>query len=407
MSNWAKLQEDTIQLPVFKRAKHGIHFKNNDGSITANFSGKPCHFQDTDGLWKPIDTTLLPLGDGYYGCPHSKVKVHPDGHVAVAGTDYIQRVTLPSAQAGLLDGDKLVRKFSFGEQRMWVTEDGFKSEIQLNRIPTLTEARKLIASESGTLSKKYLKSLTTATDATGKIHTYSTLAAFRTWLASATFPVVIDPDFEGMTADGHILGQHGTDYATARSTSVSATYGATDYIALGQDTYGATGFTIYRAYELFDTSSIGAGSTVTQVNLKLYVQNNLSATDFDVQIVKYNWSEWAADQANATKRETAYDGCLAGTADDSIWKNTADISAGSAYTSGNLSTAWVSKTGTTYYGLRSSRDKNGDAPTGDEWIDLGYAGHTTVGRRPVLTVTYTAGGSITPIVQYYNRLRRN
>ena len=41
MANWAKLQEDTVGLPLFKRAKHGIHFKQNDGSILANFSGKP------------------------------------------------------------------------------------------------------------------------------------------------------------------------------------------------------------------------------------------------------------------------------------------------------------------------------------------------------------------------------
>ena len=176
MANWAKLQEDTIQLPLFKRAKHGIHFKQNDGSVLANFSGKPCHYFDTDGLWKPIDTKLLSLGDGFYGCPHSKVNIHPDGRVRVTGTDYLQQVELPSAQTGLVDGDKLVRKFAFGEQRLWVTEDGFRSEIQLNRIPTLTEARKLIASESGTLSKEYLKSLTTAVDATGNEHTYSTLS---------------------------------------------------------------------------------------------------------------------------------------------------------------------------------------------------------------------------------------
>ena len=130
MSNWTKLQEDLIGKPVFKRAKHGIHFQNNEGSITANFSGKPCHYED-GGIWKPIDTKLVLLPDGFYGCPHSPVRVHSDGRVKVEGADYLQRTELPSAKTGLADGDKLIREFSFGKQELRITEGGFRSEITL------------------------------------------------------------------------------------------------------------------------------------------------------------------------------------------------------------------------------------------------------------------------------------
>lgn len=393
MSNWAKLQEDTIQLPVFKRAKHGIHFKNNDGSITANFSGKPCHFQDTDGLWKPIDTKLIALGDGYYGCPHSKVKIHPAGTVAVAGTNYVQYTQLPSGKTGLVDNDKLVRKFSFGEQRMWVTEDGFRSEIQLNRIPTLTEARKLIATESGTLSKEYLRSLTTATDANGNVHTYSTLTAFRTWLAAAQFPVVIDPDFSSSSTYGYILGND-EDYATCRANISS-------YNAAGLRCGQITDYTIYRGFIKFDTSSIDDGQSISQVNLKMSISYDRSTSDFDIQIVKYNWHGKTIDG----NTEEMYDACLSADRDDSIWCNTNGTSINTYYTSGNLSTAWVDKTGYTCYGIQSGEDYNNSAPTDSERVYLSPPSDATY--PPVLVVTYTAGGSITPIVQYYNRLRRN
>jgi hypothetical protein len=383
LSNWAKLQEDTIGLPVFKRAKHGIHFKQADGQILANFVGKPCHFQD-GGLWKPIDTKLLLGGDGFYGCPHSPVRISKEGRVKVDGTGYTQYTELPSA-TGLVDNDRIVRKFAFGEQRMWITEDGYRSEIQLNRIPTLAEARKVITSESGTLSKSYLKSLTTATDANGAVHTVTTLSAFRTWLASAVFPVVIDPDFASGASYGYVYG-NSADYATARTVSDNS---ATNGIYIGQRVI----YRIYRSYLKFDTSTIGADSTVTQANLQMVALGDLSYQDFDIQIVKYNWA--SQDSLSYLNREAAYDGCLAADADDSIWRNTNGMSINTQYTSGNLSNAWVSKTGTTYYSLISSKDKSATAPTPkDEYIYCGTPADATEGYRPVLIVLYSAGGAL-------------
>lgn len=403
--------------PVFKRAKHGIHFKNNDGSITANFSGKPCHYLD-GAVWRAIDTKLIRLSDGWYGSPHSGVRIHPDGRVKVEG--YQQRAELPSAKVGKADNDKLIREFSFGSQELRITEDGFKSEITLNRIPTLAEARKLIASESGTLSKKYLKSLTTATDANGDVHVVTTLAAFRTWLAKAVFPVVIDPDFSlGSTSFGDFTfvggGNATRNYGTATSTAPAS----------GNE---------LAAIMRFDLSSINSSSTCNATTLKLTRLNSSVNTRAMVVVsVASGNTSWIAGTKN---------GSIAGSGEP-CWNALAADGAG------GVTTAWagsagMSTSGTDYEAtllmernVTSSDAQNGQISfdfnaTGvarvEDWfgavntnygmifkaktnaygdVRVALSDNATESYRPILTVTYTAGGSITPIVQYYNRLRRN
>ena len=385
MANWSALQEQLVGLPVFKRARHGIHFQRSDGQIEANFCGKPAHYLD-GGLWKPIDTKLLALGDGYYGCPHSKVKVHPDGRVKVTGSDYAQFTELPGSPIGKVDGDRIIREFPGGYQELFVTEDGFREVITVLK-PTFP-LEKFIGKATGTLPSAYKANPQTAVDANGDVYVITAdRKAFGAWLDKAVYPVVIDPDFAGGTADCEIKGSS-TVYATARATS-NAIAATAWQINIGQQLRGSD-YYVFRLFVLFDTSSIGAGSTVTQANLKMYNYLNTdgSATDFDIQIVKCDWSALAGALTNATYRENAYDACLSSDADDSILVNTVSIDAKrKRWTSGNLSTAWISKTGTTYYGLRSSRDFNGDVPTGNEYVGMVSADYTTY--RPVLTVTYT------------------
>jgi len=395
--NWALLQEQLAGKPVYKRAKHAIHFQNSDGSITANFSGKPCHYFD-GGIWKAIDTTPLLGGDGKWGCPHSRVRIATDGTVSITGTDYAQQARLISPKNIKLDGDHLVRTFSGGEQRLYITEDGYRSEITLNSKPNLLQALYLLASVSGSLPGEYVRHPTVMTDADGKEYTYDNAINFRAWLDAAKYPVVIDPDFTGLIADGFIEGNNAT-YTTARDTSTNSGYTNWSYFIVGQSkTYYET-YYVYRSYLVFDTSSIGA-NIVGQVNLKMTVRNDYStAADFDVQIVKYNWSEWESNQTNTTYRETAYDGVLVSDADDAIWLNTNGISNDTTYISGNLSTAWINKTGKTYYALRSSRDLAGEVPSGDELLRIYSREVTTGSYRPVLSVTYATAGGHSPLYQ--------
>jgi len=194
-------------------------------------------------------------------------------------------------------------------------------------------------------------------------------------------------DITGTTS--HRVRGNNATYSTARSTS---TYQDAT-CQCGQTLSGGI-YYIDRVVLKFDTSIIGASSTITQVNLTLTATTDSSTTDFDVDIVKYNWS--ASDPISDGNRETVYDGILAADADDNIWRNTSGISINTPYTSGNLNTAWINKTGYTYYGLLSNRDRDGSgtAPTGNESIVFAAVNNATEAYRPTLTVVYTAEGEV-------------
>ena len=176
---------------------------------------------------------------------------------------------------------------------------------------------------------------------------------------------------------GYIYGGNAT-YSIARASSVSSNTAGSE-LRTGQYVDG-NNFAVNRSYLGFDTSFVGTDD-VLQVNLKLVCYSDASQTDSDILIKKYTITG---------TRETDFDGILAADADDSIWRNTSNMSINTVYTSGNLSTAWVNKTGLTYYCLMSSRDRDANEPTQYEHIRI--AGHTyaTVGYRPVLTVLHSA-----------------
>lgn len=394
MSNWAAYKEKEIGLPVVKRAKHGIHFDAGKGLVQAEFVGKPCHYFDGKE-YKAIDTRPLLRKDGTYGCAHSDVIIHTDGTVQVG--EYSQKAALIYPGKISVDGDRIARPFSGGVQYLYITENGFRQEIVLEKMPDLRKVSALVDSVKGILPTKYTASALSLKDSsTAELSDFVQVdkTSLARVLEAAKYPVVIDPDFAGSTTDCDLVGQN-ADYATARST----------YNNLGNDNrfrmwWRLAGGVYYvgRAFLLFDTSSIEAESTVTQVNLSLVAFSAAGAGAIgDIQIVKYDWSELAGDISNATKRETAYDGCLAGTADDSIWHN--DTLTGSTrYDSGNLSTAWVSKTGVTYYGLRGAKDYVGsETPAGENYENIDSANHVTEGYRPILKVTYTAAGTFIPV----------
>lgn len=386
MANWAKLQEDLTGLPVVKRARHGIHFDKGNGEIVANFSGAPCHFQDTDGLWKPIDTKLLLGNDGFYGCPHSPVKVHKDGRVKVDKSNYSQFTKLPGSPIGKVDGDRIVREFPGGYQELFVTEDGFREVITVIK-PTFP-LEKFIGKTSGTLPSAYKASPQTAVDANGDVFEITAdTKAFGDWLDGAVYPVVIDPDFDIVGANlNYLAAGTNSDYATARSTGTNYQINNSRN-SLGQN-YANPNYTVYRVFMCYDTSSIGETSTVTQVNLNAWIYEDFSTTDFDVQIVKYDYSQWRTKYYNTTYREIAYDGCLTADADDNILCNSS--SGTGKKTSGNLDTSWINKSGYTSYAFRSSRDYSNTQPSGAEYVTIS---NSITNQRSYLTVTYTAGST--------------
>ena len=159
------------------------------------------------------------------------------------------------------------------------------------------------------------------TEQTGNVFTLS---------LDMVYPVVIDPDYAADSADGIITGVSAV-YATARSTAVgNATTGVLEITnsKIGSDYY------IYRSFLKFLTSGIPDSDVVSQVNLTMVATNDDSITDFDVQIVKQDWS--ALDPISGGTQEALYDGCLSAAADNSIWRNTSGMSVNTQYASGSF-----------------------------------------------------------------------
>lgn len=398
MANWAKLQEDLTGLKVVKRAKYGIHFDKGGGQILANFSGKPCHFLDGK-IWKPIDTKLLVAGDGYYGCPHSPVKVSKDGRVKVDKSDYSQFTELPSAKTGVLDGDRIVREFPGGKQYLYVTENGFREEIVVDK-PTFP-LEKFIAKTSGALPSKYKRSDITAVDADGAVHEFVNLGQFKKWLDAAVYPVTIDPDFSTTSTAGDT---YLNSYYTLRN------WGAAKAIAIS-----GTNRTLYK----FDCSSIAAGSTATAANIKITKSDFLDNS----RVVTISWrsvsqanGDWIEGTGNGGGNAASGEPCFAAkVADGAGGVTTAWAGSAGLNTSGTDFEATVLASGTanrqdpantqytynlnadgltriagwfgspnTNYGLRvTSSDDHGSYHTSEA---------TTESYRPVLSVTYTAAG---------------
>ncbi len=171
------------------------------------------------------------------------------------------------------------------------------------------------------------------------------------------------------------------DYATARSTAMS--FSNTD-AEVGQSGLFGNYF-VWRSFLRFDTSAIPATAVVTNAALTLTCVNDLSDTDFDVQVVAQDWS--AQDPIGAGNMQAAYENCLAG-AQEALWRNTAGIAVNTPYVSGDLDAARINKLGYTYYSLRSSRDENADAPAGSERVVLGFIDDATPAYRPQLTIEY-------------------
>jgi len=183
------------------------------------------------------------------------------------------------------------------------------------------------------------------------------------------------------SVSGYIYGA--STYSIARLNSIAINTVGSE-VRTGQYKDG-TDFAVNRSYVGFDTSFVGTDD-VLQVNLKLVCYSDASQTDSDILIKKYTITG---------ERETDYDGILAAAADDSIWRNTSGMSVNTQYASGNLSTAWINKTGLTYYCLMSSRDRDAIEPTQYEHIRIAGHSYETTGYRPVLTVLHApASGAL-------------
>ncbi len=395
MSNWAALKEKEYGLPVHKRARYGIHFDRGGGEILAEFTGKPCHYLD-NGLWKPIDTALLPTADGWYSSPHSDVVIHPDGRVRVRNSDYQQFTGLPSAKAGRLDGDKIIREFPGGEQHLIMKEDGFREEIHVFK-PTFPLER-FIAKTTGKLPGKYRANPITAQDAEGNVYEFKgNMVEFGSWLEKAIYPVVIDPDFVLQPAE-----------AEAQDTYIA--------IAAPNNQYSTMNVINFRGYLRadaiigllsFDLSSIPSGATVLSAVLTTQLVYNqlrtsqiiyhriLSGNNGWIEACTWNYAipttqAWAGS-AGALTSGTDYDPAALGTQ-----IITAGDLSGSQYNT-SLDTTEVEYMISNNYGFLGHYYEA-------DVVTFASSNYGTASARPKLSITYSAGG-VPKHFMYYQRLR--
>lgn len=432
MANWVAdhltQHPDMAALPIYKRARHGLHFQRPDGLIVAQFTGAPCHYLDSALGWQSLDTRLRKIGNKY-GAPGLATRITLDGGVRLNKTAHRQRTAgfvildaltgkvksrLLSLPNGRLDGENVVREAGPFRHVARVTETGLRETLTIAQPISGTSASEWAMLETQVVGHDWPDGWLDAApvvpgvtfrqplcvDAAGEVFSarwYARKEGSRqflltgvplAWLAGAAYPVVLDPDYAATAADGQVYGNNST-YATARSTSIGR-WTETGADRLGQTYTAKSGYFCYRCYLKFDTSSIPSGSTVTQANLTLVATTDGSTTDFDVVIIKQDWS--GQDPITTGNMETAYDDCLGGTPDDNIWRNTSGMSINTQYISGNLATNWVTVAGSTYYSLISSRDQGGNAAAASEYILIAFSENATSTYRPFLTVTYTEGG---------------
>lgn len=383
MNTWLEdfnARTDLNKYPVALRTRGGIGYKKPNGETVSNFVGHPVHYLD-NGIWKPI--TLQPHSNGdFEGSDFSwrgkqvfyKGKTLFEPHAVIFnGT----RHQLFLRQ----DGNVIRADLPFGQYTIRITESGVREELTIPEpIEGLIEFDVPHAQKPETLRK------------TDRHIVGGAFGESFQLTKDMTYPLVIDPDYSGDTADGYVYGSNAT-YSTARATS--AGYDTTGELFI----MNATGYQVRRSFAKFDTSGIPDGDTISSVVMSLYLTTKVISTNWDVQIKKQDWS--AQDPISAGNREAIYDNCLTATLDDNIWQNTSAISTGNRYDSGNLSTSWVSKTGYTYYSLLSKQDNDNTTPTTNSYIAVASQNYPTSGNRPYLTVTHAAVATLPmPVIMY-------
>lgn len=158
-------------------------------------------------------------------------------------------------------------------------------------------------------------------------------------------------------------------------------------LPVGQE-LGGNGYSIFRGAVFFDTSSLPDDTIITSATLSLYGHSNGSLTDFQITVVDGSLLHEPLEGADYgyLRNQTVSGGTF----------DTAGFST-SAYNNIPLNETgmgWISKTGITKFGLRSSREIAATVPGGPELVSV-YTSEYTGGNEywPKLVVTHT-----TPIV---------
>jgi hypothetical protein len=200
-------------------------------------------------------------------------------------------------------------------------------------------------------------------------------------LSMMMFPVVIDPTLTvySTASDGYIQKLNG-NYTTARTSSTGTVSNSGTYLSIGQKKdLSGTNYAIYRGFLLFNTTALPSNAYIDNATLSLYKKDDYSTTDFDITVQNgqptYPHDPLQTSDYNMS-RYSGNGGTLA----------TGGLHSGYNYLS-LTQLSWITKNGTTKLCLRSSRDINANAPTGNEYVNM-YANEQGSGYQPKLVINY-------------------
>jgi len=392
---------------IVKQTENSIHEQITSEDIPKSpiyrasiYSGKPFYkddYNDKKEQWKNSDSTSII--DNKTELVYDKLPIEVTifknekiGYqIRCKKTGSIKRVTLikindvdlaktDMGKIDLLKSYKFVPEFDVSELgvRLWknIEKGGpssFEWLIEDDRIGDLKFREEPEAFDSETHEKVSIDVSKTTLNRTSYLFKENLKSA----LESSKEGLKVDTDF--YSSQSYVVSGTHAVYATARTTSTSF---SDTHLYVGQ--YSSGGYSVQRGFLKFDTSSIPDSGILTSATIGLTIYDDGSDTDFDVDIIKQDWS--SQDPITDGNRETAFDNCLSGTK-DVTWRNTSGASTDTRYTSPSLDTTQISKTGATYYSMRSSRDYAGTTPTGNEYVDL-YPYSASSSYRPLLTVDY-------------------
>jgi hypothetical protein len=226
-------------------------------------------------------------------------------------------------------------------------------------------------------------------------------------LNAMAFPIVIDPTLTVYSSsnDGYIYTSNSNYYTTRNATSGTVASSAST-LYIGQRKFGSTYF-IYRGFVMFNTTALPSNAYIDSATVSLYKNSDYSTTDFSITAQNGQPTYPHSPLQSTDYNKNYYSG-------DGGSLNTSGF--GNGYNSISLNgngIGWLNKTGWTKLCLRSNKDINGSAPTGNEFVIV-YANEQGSGYQPKLVVTYRNQSKIkntgsTDIkgylliqVQYYN-----